>query len=186
MRTSLITACCLMALTATAAQAQGRGRNTNGVPPGQRPPAGMCRVWIDGVPPGQQPAPTDCATARLNVPANGRVIYGENRTARANEFNRRVQLADGSWVVQRVRRDANGNLTVLSTRPLNGTTKVRRDRDNEGNHKNKVKGRDGDENDDDQGSIINGVRTGDRDEDSGREGHGRGKGHGKGKGHDKD
>ncbi len=62
------------------AQAQGHGhaRNHDVVPPGQHPPAGMCRVWIDGVPPGQQSAPTDCATATHNVPANARVIYGDD------------------------------------------------------------------------------------------------------------
>src|SRR4051812_40946123 len=35
-------------------------RSTADVPPGQLPPKGMCRVWIDGVPPGQQPPVTDC------------------------------------------------------------------------------------------------------------------------------
>jgi len=64
---------------ATAAPLGAQGRNGNqGVPPGQMPPAGMCRVWIDGVPPGRQPRATDCATARARVPANGRVIYGSN------------------------------------------------------------------------------------------------------------
>ncbi len=63
--------------------AQSRGGN-HGVPPGQLPPAGMCRVWIDGVAPGRQPRATDCASARANVPANGRVIYGSNRTNRNN------------------------------------------------------------------------------------------------------
>jgi hypothetical protein len=58
--------------------AQGRGRNSQGVPAGQLPPAGMCRIWIDGVPPGRQPRATDCATAERNVPRNGRVIYGDN------------------------------------------------------------------------------------------------------------
>ena len=58
--------------------AQGRGRNIDGIPPGQRPPAGMCRIWIEGVPPGRQPAPTDCRTAIRNRPANGRVIYGDD------------------------------------------------------------------------------------------------------------
>ena len=58
--------------------AQGRGRNVNGVPPGQRPPAGMCRIWVDGVPPGKQPAPTDCATAVATRPANARVIFGDD------------------------------------------------------------------------------------------------------------
>src|SRR6266566_2783816 len=55
----------------------GTSASSQSIPPGQMPPAGMCRIWIDGVPPGRQPAPTDCATARANVPANGRVIYGD-------------------------------------------------------------------------------------------------------------
>ena len=67
----------------TPLSAQGRSGN-QGVPPGQMPPAGMCRVWIDGVPPGRQPRPTDCATARANVPVNARVIYGSNRGRGSN------------------------------------------------------------------------------------------------------
>jgi hypothetical protein len=55
----------------------GKGRGVDGVPPGHRPPAGMCRIWIDGVPPGQQPTPTDCATAVARRPANARVIWGD-------------------------------------------------------------------------------------------------------------
>ncbi len=43
------------------------------------PPAGMCRVWIQNVPAAQQPAPTDCPTAIQKKPANGRVIYGEEK-----------------------------------------------------------------------------------------------------------
>jgi hypothetical protein len=73
------------ALTAFAAVtplgAQGRNGN-QGIPPGQMPPAGMCRIWIDGVPPGRQPRPTDCATARARVPANARVIYGSSTNGR--------------------------------------------------------------------------------------------------------
>jgi hypothetical protein len=53
-----------------------RNRKSDHIPPGQRPPAGMCRIWIDGVPPGQQPAPTDCQTAVATKPANARVIFG--------------------------------------------------------------------------------------------------------------
>ena len=48
------------------------------VPPGFFPPAGMCRIWINGVPAGQQPAPTDCASAVRNRPANGRVLFGDD------------------------------------------------------------------------------------------------------------
>ena len=58
--------------------AQGNGTKAGKIPPGQRPPAGMCRIWLDGVPPGQQPAPTDCATAVRKRPANGRVIFGDD------------------------------------------------------------------------------------------------------------
>jgi hypothetical protein len=50
------------------------------IPPGQLPPAGMCRIWIDGVSPGQQPAPTDCQTAVANKPANARIIWGDQQS----------------------------------------------------------------------------------------------------------
>src|SRR3954470_15954761 len=58
-------------------QDQQQSRKSQHIPPGQRPPAGMCRIWIDGVPPGQQPAPTDCQTAVATKPANARVIWGD-------------------------------------------------------------------------------------------------------------
>lgn len=48
------------------------------VPLAYRPPAGMCRIWIEGVPPSQQPAPTDCTTAVRNRPVNGTVIFGDS------------------------------------------------------------------------------------------------------------
>jgi hypothetical protein len=54
-----------------------RRKNSDKIPPGQLPPAGMCRIWIDGVPPGRQPAPTDCQTAVATKPANARVIWGD-------------------------------------------------------------------------------------------------------------
>jgi hypothetical protein len=148
MRKTLPIAIGLIALSAVSAGAQGRGRNTNGVPPGQRPPDGMCRVWVDGVPPGQQQAPTDCATARLNVPANGRIIYGghpgRGKTARDtrgltdrddNLLTRRRQLPNGSWVSERYRKDANGNIVVVSTKPWKGNSKDAWKRD----HKNDKK-----------------------------------------------
>lgn len=118
MRNTLKIAAVIMAVTATSAAAQGRGRNTDGVPPGQRPPAGMCRVWINGVPPGQQPGVTDCATARAQVPANGRVLYGSGTHA-LRTYSRHRQLSDGSWVNERFTRDANGNIVIVSTKPWN-------------------------------------------------------------------
>ena len=53
-----------------------QNRSASRVPPGQLPPAGMCRIWINGVPPGRQPAPTDCRTAVANQPANAQILWG--------------------------------------------------------------------------------------------------------------
>lgn len=64
---------------------RGIPRQEQGVPLAYRPPAGMCRIWIDGVPPGQQPAPTDCVTAVRNRPDNGRVIFGEEVRRRGKD-----------------------------------------------------------------------------------------------------
>lgn len=50
----------------------------NAVPPGQRPPDGMCRVWIENVPAGRQPRATNCATAQATAPLNSRIIVGAN------------------------------------------------------------------------------------------------------------
>ncbi len=63
---------------ATTAQAQRQESSSQVVPPNLRPPAGMCRVWVNGVPPDRQPAPTDCASALRNRPPNGRVIFGDD------------------------------------------------------------------------------------------------------------
>lgn len=147
MRNSLKLAAVLVAVTATSASAQGRGRNVDGVPPGMRPPAGMCRVWVNGVPPGQQSGVTDCATAQAQAQgrANSRVLYGSNtRSSRDlnREYTRRRQLADGSWVLDRFRRDASGNVTLISSRPLNtngnGTWNHKRGDDNEQEDINKA------------------------------------------------
>lgn len=71
---------------ATTAQGQRPQSSSQVVPPSLRPPAGMCRVWVDGVPPERQPAPTDCASALRNRPPNGRVIFGDDfAPARSND-----------------------------------------------------------------------------------------------------
>ena len=67
----------LAGTVALAAPAAAQGRSDRDIPKEHRPPAGMCRIWIDGVPPGQQAAPTDCASAVRNRPSNGRVIFGD-------------------------------------------------------------------------------------------------------------
>ena len=61
--------------SASGVGAQGKDKE---IPASSRPPAGMCRIWLENVPAAQQPAPTDCATAVRNKPAKGRVIYGDD------------------------------------------------------------------------------------------------------------
>lgn len=60
---------------------RGRGRgNGHAVPPGQLPPPGACRVWIDDRPPGHQPRVTSCRQAQRDAHRyGGRVIYGGRR-----------------------------------------------------------------------------------------------------------
>jgi len=103
----------------------------------------MCRIWINGVPPGHQPAATDCATAQANLPLNARIIYGDGVLPSGNIFSRTRQLTNGAWVLDRYRRDANGNIYLISTSPVRtrGAVKVR---GNENDNDNEVEGNDGD------------------------------------------
>ena len=77
MRTAATVA--LIGMIAVPLSAQGR-RSSQGIPPGQMPPAGQCRVWYDGVPPGRQPRATSCREAEriASRDRNARVIYGSN------------------------------------------------------------------------------------------------------------
>jgi hypothetical protein len=83
--------------------ARKRAGKSGHIPPGQLPPAGMCRVWIDGVPPGQQPAPTDCQTAVATKPANARVIFGGDGSAFPGKANGKLKA--GKHGKDRVRGD---------------------------------------------------------------------------------
>ena len=74
-----------------AAQKQGK----SDIPASARPPAGMCRIWLDGVPAAQQPAPTDCATAVRNRPAKGRVIFGDDYVAPKRDSTKSVPPMKG-------------------------------------------------------------------------------------------
>lgn len=113
------------AVFATEASAQVIVR-ANAVPPGQRPPAGMCRVWIEGVPAGRQPAVTDCVTARANAPLNSRIIVGNDApfpgraTGRFRdgdcEFERRGSNLGDIFFGQRNSRDTNRDCRVSSSR----------------------------------------------------------------------
>jgi hypothetical protein len=96
------------------------------VPAAQRPPPGMCRIWLEGVPPGQQPAPTDCATAVRNRPANGRVIFGDDYNAKKpkqegeeRDDRRGARREDASNESDERRgRDAQGVQTITASQTL--------------------------------------------------------------------
>ncbi len=116
----------LVVAAAAPLSAQGRGTKAGKIPPGQRPPAGMCRIWLDGVPPGQQPAPTDCATAVRNRPANGRVIFGDDyvdgRTKKLNESS------DDRRTAPRERRDRDSDRIDRDAPSRNDDSAERSDR----------------------------------------------------------
>ena len=79
MKLSVVLSVILVALASpSVVAAQARGKD---IPESERPPAGMCRIWLDNVPAAQQPAPTDCASAVRNRPAKGRVIFGDDYVA---------------------------------------------------------------------------------------------------------
>ncbi len=79
LRTAFLAIACTVAVAGTAhAQKRAGGGGDDDVPKAFRPPAGMCRIWLDRVPAKQQPAPTDCPTAVRNRPPNGRVLFGDD------------------------------------------------------------------------------------------------------------
>ena len=99
----------ILSMLAVPVGAQGRGRgrgHDSGVPPGQMPPAGLCRVWYDDLPPGRQPRPTSCRDAE-RVAARSRsatVIYGAWRGGGDSGY--RYSEPSGYWDASRYyRRD---------------------------------------------------------------------------------
>jgi hypothetical protein len=48
---------------------------TLGIPPGQLPPLGLCRVWLPGVPSGHQPRARACASIEVAAPAGSWIVY---------------------------------------------------------------------------------------------------------------
>jgi hypothetical protein len=115
--TSLILSLASVVAAAAPADAQGRGQGKadKNVPPGHRPPAGMCRIWIDGVPPGHQPAPTDCETAVRNQPPHSSIIWGDNTSPRnrnVSDVERRDRRTRDRPPVYR--RDAHGHVVNVT------------------------------------------------------------------------
>jgi len=69
----------LIGLVAAPAGAQVRS-GRGGIPPGQLPPPGTCRVWFDNRPAGRQPPPMSCRDAERMASRDryARVIYGSS------------------------------------------------------------------------------------------------------------
>jgi hypothetical protein len=67
----------LVAIAGSASAQKQQKPDSSEIPADQRPPKGMCRIWLKDVPAAQQPAATDCAAAVKNCPPNGRVVFGE-------------------------------------------------------------------------------------------------------------
>ena len=92
------------------AQGRGRGRGGNGVPPGQMPPSGQCRVWYEGRPPGQQPRPTNCDDAEriASRERDARVIYGSDaRNGRRDRYEDRNERRQERQERRAERRERN-------------------------------------------------------------------------------
>lgn len=127
----------------------------NAVPPGQRPPAGMCRVWVDGVPAGRQARPTDCVTARANAPLNSRIIVGADAPFPGRavgrfrdgdcEFERRGSNLGDVFFGLRNSRDANRDCRVSSGRSRDNNVWYPVGRDANGNviYERRVRDRNG-------------------------------------------
>lgn len=100
----------LLALVAGTSEAQGRN-GSQGIPPGQMPRAGQCRVWYDNVPPGRQPAATSCDQAEriASRSRNARVIYGDDRYDTRNNDWRYRDRAYGNGSVYPNDRYPNSN-----------------------------------------------------------------------------
>ena len=123
----------MLAVAAGASEAQSR----QGIPPGQMPPPGQCRVWYDRLPPGRQPAPTNCDQAErvASRSRNARVIYGDDRYSRNGDWRYRDRDAgvyDRTYPDDRNRRGYGDNSVAYDNGYRDGLEKGREDaRDND-------------------------------------------------------
>lgn len=62
------------------------------VPPGQLPPPGQCRVWVEGLPPGKQPKARTCTGIEDSAPPSSWVVYRpgkDKQVVHVREMDRR-------------------------------------------------------------------------------------------------
>jgi hypothetical protein len=126
----------IFTLVTGVAFAQGNGRNSarnQGIPPGQMPPAGQCRVWYEGRPPGQQPRATNCNEAeRIASRSNSaRVIYGSGTYGRDDRSGRDDRYGRDDPYGRDDRAGRNGSYARISAAynqgRNDGVTKARED-----------------------------------------------------------
>ena len=63
-----------------------------GIPPGQLPHPGMCRVWLPGRPPGQQAEQGPCSRLADEVPPGAWLVYhpsGDRKHVEVTEYHPR-------------------------------------------------------------------------------------------------
>jgi len=131
-----------------------------------------------------------CVDNRTNQQVNGGGWYEVGNDGYGGTiYERQTRDRNGNIIVQRARRDAYGNMSIISTNSVGNDGTYNNGTYNDGQYNNgeynNRRGDDGDE--DDQGNYQNG-RGNDNGNHNGQgnynNGRGNGRGHGKNKGHD--
>ena len=95
---------------APAMRRAGSTASTLGVPPGQLPAPGMCRVWVPGRAPGQQAAPRGCARVEHFAPAGSWILYRPTKDRKVIHVRVVDDRRAGVVVARRVYDARKGNL----------------------------------------------------------------------------
>ena len=85
-----------------------------GVPPGQLPAPGMCRVWVPGRAPGHQAEPRSCAKVEHFAPAGSWILYRPSKDRKVVHVRVVDDRRAGVVVGRRVYDIRKGNLVSES------------------------------------------------------------------------
>ena len=72
-----------------------------GIPPGEIPSPGECRLWMPDMPPAQQSAPGACSAVQKKVPAGAWVLHRSEE--KSNEVAVNVYRSRWPWIVSETR-----------------------------------------------------------------------------------